>query len=115
MDGRKGRTQHWIDWGAMGLNEIENIITINLEGRSLQCVEDLLLYLLQLILHLDDDVLHLGIVALGTGGVYLTAHLLGDETELLANAVAVSFIVSRKYFRWLARRCFSSLMSSFSM
>ena len=53
----------------------------------LQRIKHLLLYLLQLVLHLHYDVLHLGMVALGACGIYLTTHLLGYETKFLAHSM----------------------------
>ena len=43
----------------------------------------MLLDLLELVLHLDDDVLHLSLVRLRASGVDLAPHLLSDEAELL--------------------------------
>ena len=40
--------------------------------------------MLQFILHHDDDVLHLGLIGLGTRGIDLATHLLSDETQFLA-------------------------------
>ena len=53
-------------------------------NKGLQSVKHLFLYLFQFVLHLHDNVLHLSLIRLGTGGVYLTPHLLSDEPELLA-------------------------------
>ena len=45
----------------------------------LECVEHLFLDLFQLILHLNNNILHFGLIALGTGGVDFPAHFLSNE------------------------------------
>ena len=50
----------------------------------LHCIKHLLLDLLKLILHLNDDVLHLSLIALRAGCIDLTSHFLSNETEFLA-------------------------------
>ena len=54
----------------------------------LQGIQHLLFDLLQLVLHLDDDVLHLCLVALRAGRIDFAPHLLGNEAELLADTVS---------------------------
>ena len=58
-------------------------LTPQSEGESvrLEDVQYLLLDLLQLVLHLDDELLHGGMVALGAHGIDLTPDLLSDEAE----------------------------------
>ena len=56
-------------------------------SRNLQDIHRLLPDLLQLVLHLDDELLDAGVVRLGTGGVDFAAHFLDDEAELLAGVV----------------------------
>ena len=51
------------------------------ESVRLEDVQYLLLDLLQLVLHLDDELLHGGMVALGAHGIDLTPYLLSDEAE----------------------------------
>ena len=53
-------------------------------GGYLKCVKHLLLDLLQLVLHLYHDVLHLGLIRLRAGGIDFATHLLRKEAELLA-------------------------------
>ena len=55
---------------------------------SLHYIQHLLLDLLEFVLHLHHDVLHLGVVALAACGVDFASHLLCYETELLALSVA---------------------------
>ena len=53
-------------------------------------VKYLLFDLLQLVFHLNHDVLHLGMVALATQRVDFAAHLLSNETEFFSLPFAVA-------------------------
>ena len=48
---------------------------------GLKDIQHLLLDLLQLVLHLYDELLHSGMVTLGAHGIDLTPDLLSDEAE----------------------------------
>ena len=60
---------------------------------KLKHIQHLLLDLLQLVLHLHHDTLHLGLIALAAERIDLASHLLSDESELLAMATGIHLAV----------------------
>ena len=65
---------------VFGLDLLVTFPSMGKVTRKLKNIEHLLLDLLQLVLHLHDDLLDVDLVGLGAEGVDLAAHLLTDET-----------------------------------
>ena len=55
----------------------------------LHYIQNLLLDLLQLVLHLHHNLLHLGMIGLAAQGIDFAAHLLSNEAQLLSLSATV--------------------------
>ena len=76
---------------AMLLITALSVTLKRLVNLRLQRIQNLFLYLLQLVLHLNNDVLHLCLIALRARCIDFTTHFLCDETEFFANSMTTLF------------------------